>query len=127
MTVLGWSTDIQPSSSTLELGYSVHVMMACQGSATKPFSERLKELKSGRCHVGAAVAEEILRNSVGDIPSLLRDGYTVILYYIIYILQKEQSLCFLEALQNIHFGQLRITSSSPFCVPGVGRSIITLF
>ena len=64
-------------------------MMAWQGSATKPFSERLKELKSGRCHVGAAVAEEILRNSVGDIPSLLRDGYTVILYYIIYIYTSE--------------------------------------
>ena len=43
------------------------------------------------------------------------------------ILQEEQSLCFLKALQNIHFGQPRITFSSPFCVAGVGRSIITLF
>ena len=44
----------------------------------------------------------------------------------IYILQEEQSLCFLEALQNIHLSQLRITCSSRFCVAGVGRSIITL-
>ena len=43
------------------------------------------------------------------------------------LLQEEQSLCFLKALQNIHFGQPRITFSSPFCVAGVGRSIITLF
>ena len=52
--------------------------------------------------------------------------YCNIILYNIYILQKEQSLCFLEALQNIHFGQLRITFSSPFCVEGVGPSIITL-
>ena len=43
------------------------------------------------------------------------------------MLQEEQSLYFLKALQNIHLGQLRITFSSPFCVAGVGRSIITLF
>ena len=43
------------------------------------------------------------------------------------LLQEEQSLCFLKALQNIHFGHPRITFSSPFCVAGVGRSIITLF
>ena len=36
-------------------------------------------------------------------------------------------LLFLKALQNIHLGQLRITFSSPFCVAGVGRSIITIF
>ena len=45
----------------------------------------------------------------------------------VYILQEEQSLCFLKALQNTHFGHSRITFSSPFCVAGVGRSIITLF
>ena len=44
-----------------------------------------------------------------------------------YISQEEQSLCFLKTLQNIHLGQLRITFSSPFCVAGVGWSIITLF
>ena len=43
------------------------------------------------------------------------------------ILQEEQSLCFLKALQDIHVGQPRIAFSSPFCVAGVGRSIITLF
>ena len=30
-------------------------------------------------------------------------------------------------VQNIHLGQLRIAFSRPFCVAGVGRSIITLF
>ena len=43
------------------------------------------------------------------------------------LLQEEQSLCFLKALQDIHVGQPRIAFSSPFCVAGVGRSIITLF
>ena len=43
------------------------------------------------------------------------------------ILQEEQTLCFLKALQDIYFGQPRITFSSPFCVAGVGRSIITVF
>ena len=42
------------------------------------------------------------------------------------ILLEEQSFCFLKALQNIHLGQLRTTFSSPFCVAGVGRSIIIL-
>ena len=49
------------------------------------------------------------------------------IYIYVYILQEEQSLCFLKALQNIRFGQPRITCSSPFWVAGVGRSIITLF
>ena len=43
------------------------------------------------------------------------------------LLQEEQSLCFLKALQNNHLGQLRAMLSSPFCVAGVGRSILTLF
>ena len=43
-------------------------------------------------------------------------------YTHICILQEEQSLCFLKALQDIRLGQLRITFSSPFCVAGVGRS-----
>ena len=30
------------------------------------------------------------------------------------IVQKEQKLCFLKALQNIHVGQPRITFPSPF-------------
>ena len=42
-------------------------------------------------------------------------------------LQEEQSLCFLKALQSIHVGQPRITFPSPFCVAGVGRSILTHF
>ena len=42
-------------------------------------------------------------------------------------LQEDQGLCFLQALQNIHLGQLRITFSSPFCVAGVGRSMILFF
>ena len=54
-------------------------------------------------------------------------AYVRHIYIYIYILQEEQSLCFLKALQNIHLGQLRIIFSSPFCVAGVGRSIITLF
>ena len=45
----------------------------------------------------------------------------------IYILQEEQSLCFLKALRNIHHGQPRITFPSPFCVAGVGWSIVTFF
>ena len=53
--------------------------------------------------------------------------YTVYIWYIRDILQEEQSLCFLKALQDIHVGQPRIAFSSPFCVAGVGRSIITLF
>jgi hypothetical protein len=40
------------------------------------------------------------------------------------LLQEEQSLCFLKALQNNHLGQLRATLSSPFCVEGVRRSIL---
>ena len=51
----------------------------------------------------------------------------IYIYNCIHILQEEQSLCFLKAFQNIHLGPLRITFSSPFCVAGVGRSIITLF
>ena len=47
--------------------------------------------------------------------------------YAFFTHQEEQSLCFLGALQNIHLGQPRITFPSPFCVAGVGRSIITLF
>ena len=42
------------------------------------------------------------------------------------ILQEKQSVYFLNALQDIHLGQPRITFPSSFCVEGVGRSIITL-
>ena len=48
-------------------------------------------------------------------------------YIYIYILQEEQSLCFLKALRNIHHGQPRITFPSPFCVAGVGWLIVTFF
>ena len=44
-----------------------------------------------------------------------------------HILQEEQSLCFLQALGNIHLGQPRITFPSRFRVAGVGRSMITLY
>ena len=37
------------------------------------------------------------------------------------LLQEEQSLCFLQALGNIHLGQPRITFPSPVRVAGVGR------
>ena len=47
--------------------------------------------------------------------------------YAFFTLQEEQSLCFLEGVQNIRLGQPRITFRSPFRVAGVGRSIITRF
>ena len=54
-------------------------------------------------------------------------AYIYVICIYIYMLQEEQSLCFLKALRNIHHGQPRITFPSPFCVAGVGRSIVTFF
>ena len=54
------------------------------------------------------------------------DTYSHIWIYLHFRRNKdEQSLCFLKVSQNIHPGQLQITCSSPFCVAGGGRSIIS--
>ena len=50
----------------------------------------------------------------------------VLMQTYIYILQEEQSLCFLKSLQNIHLGQPRITFPSPFCVPLLNHHFLNL-
>ena len=62
-------------------------------------------------------------------------NYRVYLYVYIYIFHEmhmyqytsggTQSMQFLKALQDIHLGQPRITFPSPFCVAGVGQSILS--
>ena len=123
------SAKITPGSSL-----SASFVKSFLGSArTKHAALQTREINP--IPIGKAAIIQLKKHKLGDtqgavvnsaahqMPIGPKEGYM----YTYIILQEEQSLCFLKALQNIHFGQPRITFSSPFCVAGVGRSIITLF